>query len=109
MIILGIFGASANAMLLVGNMVSQSCAQTGEVCQCYKTAYLVDAAPRAQFNAQVKNRVTIGMFRDECVCLQVVYPLIFFCFFNTHVSLSSHVLCETSVATICLAVLSILV
>ena len=52
-IILGLCGASANSMLLIGNMVSQSSAQTGEVCQCYKTGHLVNAAPRAQFNAQL--------------------------------------------------------
>lgn len=40
-------------MLLVGNLVSQSASQTAEVCQCYKTGHLVNAAPRAQFNAQV--------------------------------------------------------
>ena len=53
MVILGLGGASANSMLLVGNLVSQSCYQTGDVCQCYKTGHLVNAAPRAQFNAQV--------------------------------------------------------
>lgn len=61
MIILGLCGASANSMLLIGNMVSQSSAQTGEVCQCYKTGHLVNAAPRAQFNAQIIG-TTIGGF-----------------------------------------------
>eukprot|EP00123_Amoebidium_parasiticum_P014752 comp22628_c1_seq1/m.34785 comp22628_c1_seq1/g.34785 ORF comp22628_c1_seq1/g.34785 comp22628_c1_seq1/m.34785 type:complete len:621 (-) comp22628_c1_seq1:323-2185(-) len=53
MIIIGSAGASAESMLLLGNMVSQGATQTGEILQLYKTGYLVGASPHAQFKAQI--------------------------------------------------------
>lgn len=53
MMIMAAFGSSATSMLFIGNMVTQAASQTSEVVQCYKTAYLTNASPAAQFNAQI--------------------------------------------------------
>ncbi|KNC76898.1 hypothetical protein SARC_10624 [Sphaeroforma arctica JP610] len=61
MMIMGAMSSTANAMLIVGNMVSQSAAQTAEVSQCYKTGHLVGASPHAQFKAQLLGTTVGGM------------------------------------------------
>eukprot|EP01134_Creolimax_fragrantissima_P007251 CFRG7251T1 len=85
MMIMGVMSSSANAMLLIGNMVSQSAGQTAEVTQCYKTGHLVGASPHAQLKAQLVGTafgglVSVGAFwlytaaypcmlapNDECI------------------------------------------
>ncbi|KNC80581.1 hypothetical protein SARC_07065 [Sphaeroforma arctica JP610] len=61
MMIMGLMSSTANAMLIVGNMVSQSAAQTAEVSQCYKTGHLVGASPHAQFKAQLAGTAVGGL------------------------------------------------
>jgi len=59
--ILGAAGAPLAVLLIMGNLVSQTMSQIGDVIQCYKTGYLIRASPQAQFMANIVGTV-VGIF-----------------------------------------------
>lgn len=59
--ILGAASAPLAVLLIMGNLVSQTMSQIGDVIQCYKTGHLIRASPNAQFMANVVGTV-VGIF-----------------------------------------------